>query len=355
MKRRWLYWIPSVAALVALVWWVFGGGQADPLVAGKPVNYWLQNLPPQIAADVILRGDSPLAQAGPEIIPSLITTIDRGSSDGGFLSEHPGWVPRFLREYIPKPKPENTLIIDVAAFRLGQFGPAASNAVPLLIELLKKPKYEKGRVIQALGNIGPSAKKAAPLIEQALSDRNDWVRMTAAESLLQMRVVPKEAIPALEQNLKRTKFIAAPMAVAIWAAEPSPEALSRIQTMLTNTNDRDTAGDTAAALGLLTELPQELLPILTRMLDDDNSSARQGAALALARPPAKNAKRIVEVLVEGVNKGQFSIPCAEALGNMGSDAIPAKAALLKAQRYPPEQGYVLSNAAARSLSRIPAE
>jgi HEAT repeat protein len=247
------------------------------------------------------------------------------------------------------------LIIDVAAFRLGQFGPAASKAVPPLIRLLKKSKYDNGRVIQALGDIGPPAKKAAPVIAEALSDRNDWVRMTAAYSLLQIHMVPKEAIPALEKNLKCAGYIAAVMAVAIWSAEPSPEALSRIQSMLTNAGDRETAAHTAAALGLLPELPQELLPILTGMLDEHNPGARQGAALALARPSAKNAKRIVEVLIEGVNKGEFSSRCAEALGNMGSDAIPAKSALLKAQQYPPGQGYVLSNMAARAFAKIHAE
>jgi HEAT repeat protein len=325
------------------------------MVAGKSVAWWLENLTTQDSS-AILRGDAPLAQAGPEIIPSLIHAIESPSTDGSFLSRHQQWAPAFLRKYLPKQKTAGSTIRTVAAFRLGQYGPAASNAVPCLTELLKKPPQyaDRGRVIQALGNIGPPARQAVPGLVEALTNQSEWIRMTAAQSLLQIRVVPREAIPALEQNLKCTDYIAAKMAVAIWAAEPSPEALSRIQSMLTNSGYGQTAASTAAALGLLSEVPQELMPILTRMMDKDNASVRQGAALALARPHAENVKRIVEVLVEGVNAGEFRIPCAEALGNMGSDALTAKAALQKAQLHP-DEGYVLSNAAARAFARIPAE
>ena len=340
--------IVATAVLIAFIGRQLRARGPAPLVSGKPVAYWLENLPPEAQA-ALLPADHPLAQAGPEIIPSLIDAIEKGYATRDFINRHRGQLPQFLHKCLPKQSTPGYEIRQVAAFRLGLFGPVASNAVPTLIELLKKPDTyvgNKGRVIQALGFIGPPAKQAVPFLVDGLRDQNQWIRQTAAYSLLQIGTVPPVAIPALRRNLGDTGYVAASMAAALWVAEHSPEALSRIRSMLIAKGDRNTRAHAAAALAFLSELPPELNPILARMMDEDDPSVRQGAALGLARPHAENLDRIIEVLVEGLRNGQFQIRCAEALGRIGPAAAVSKPSLEQAT------GYVLRIAAKDALAKV---
>jgi len=349
MTRNRLYWVFGAVILLAFGVWQFGRGEPSPLTSGKPVAYWLDHLPFMGLPEPLLRDDNPLALAGPEIIPSLIHEIKNRSTIMDFINRYRWRFPRFLQNRLPKEGPPGYFIRVVAAFRLGMFGPVASNAVPCLVELLRKPATysgDRGRIIQALGFIGPNATKATPLLVESLSDPSEWIRMTAAYSLLQIGVVPPEAAPALKRNLRDTGYVAASMAVGILVAEPSVEARARIESMLTKNLDGNTRAHVAAALGLLRQIPDEVTPILRRMLEEDSPSLRQGAAIGLARPHTENLKRIVAVLVEGLKEGQFQIRCADALGRIGPEASDAIADLENAK------GYVLRNAAAQARARI---
>jgi HEAT repeat protein len=241
------------------------------------------------------------------------------------------------------------MIREVAAFRLGLFGPAASNAVPTLINLLKEPTSyngDKGRVIQALGFIGAPAQHAVPFLVDSLSDSNQWIQMTAAYSLLQIGTVPVTAIPALKRNLSDPGHIAALMAVALLAAEQSPEAHSRVESMLTSRGDGNTQAHVAAALTFVKDVPDNLKAILRRMLQDEDASVPQGAAIGLAKPHADNLDQIIQVLVEGLKQGQFQIRCAQALGKIGPEAASAGPKLEQAK------GYVLGIAAREAQAKV---
>lgn len=338
----------AVAALVAFGCWHFGRQQPAFSISGKPVAYWLEHLPSQ-SHDALLPDDHPLALAGPEMIPSLIDALEKSYGVRDFFIRHRRRLPSILQKRLPQHESPGWLIRQIAAFRLGQFGAPASNAVPTLIELLTKPQScvgDKGRVIQALGFIGPWARPAVPTLAARLSDTNEWIRMTAAYSLLQIGTVPPEAIPTLKRNLRDTGHVAGLMAVAILVAEPSSEAVARIKSMLSANADYNTRAHAAAALAFLREVPDGLKPILTRMMEEDNRSVRQGAAIGLARSDASNLDRMIEVLVEGLKEGQFQILCAQALGRIGPAAATAQRELKNAT------GYVLRNAAAEALSKI---
>jgi len=54
--------------------------------------------------------------------------------------------------------------------QLGQFGPQAKDATPVLIVLLKDREPLRPNVLEALGDIGPSAKDAVPAVEALTSD-----------------------------------------------------------------------------------------------------------------------------------------------------------------------------------------
>jgi hypothetical protein len=352
MNRQRLCWVLSLLPLIAFTSWQLARDQPRPSILGQSVTYWLANLPIE-THQALLPEDDPLAQAGPEVIPLLVEALEKSYSVRDFLNRHRGILPQVLQKRLPNRTAPGQVIRAVAAFRLGQFGSSASNAVPSLIALLRKPPdyvRDKGRVIQALGFIGPPANQAVPVLVESLKDTSKWIRHTAAYSLLQIGVVPAAAIPALKRNLEDTGHVAALMATALLAAESSPDAISRIESMLSSVDqNKHTREHVAAALGFLKEVPDELKPILTRMMEEDDRSVRQGAAIGLAAPHATNLDRIIEVLVEGLKQGQFQIQCAEALGRIGAEAARARPELEQAP------GYVLKNAAARALAKIPPE
>ena len=345
-KRKYL--LPAVGALIILAGWRWSQRPPKPLVSGKSVAYWLDSLPAG-GMNGLLPAENPLVRAGPEIVPSLIDSIDRSYAQRDFIGRYGGILPPFLRKYLPKQRPSGAEIRQTAAFRLGLLGSAASNSVPTLVALLGKPSNyieDKGRVIQALGFIGAPAKQAVPVLVQNLDDKNEWIRMTSASSLLQIGIVPPEAIPALKRNLSDPGHMAALMAVALLAAQQSPEALSRVELMLTKKGDGNTQAHAAAALAFVKDAPNELKVILTRMMDEDDPSVRQGAAIGLAKPHAENLGRIIEVLLEGLQKGQFQIRCAQALGEIGPGAVAARPELEHAE------GYVLGIAARDALAKV---
>jgi HEAT repeat protein len=346
MKRKW--WLIVLAGLSVSGAWLLSQHQPEPLVSGKPVAYWLDRLP-RDASDGLLPADHPLAKAGPEIVPPLIAAINRSYTARDFIDRCKRLLPPSLGKHLAVQRTPAWLIRETAAFRLGLMGAAASNAVPSLISILTKPPTyvaDPGRVIQALGDIGPPARQAVPVLVDKLNDQSEWIRFTAANSLLQIGTVPSEAVPALKRNLRDTGYVAANMAVALLAAQNTAESLSRVELMLTIEGDGNTRPHVAAALAFLPELPEKLKPIMTRMLDDNDASVRQGAAIGLARPRAENLTRIVEVLIEGLKNGQFQIRCAQALGKIGPEAAASKPELERAQ------GYVLRIAAQDALKRV---
>lgn len=76
---------------------------------------------------------------------------------------------------------------DAASF-LGERGPEAACAVPILAEMLRNDSRSRLRAKAAttLGQIGPQAKAAIPALKQALQDENKNVRDAAAEALKQI-------------------------------------------------------------------------------------------------------------------------------------------------------------------------
>ncbi len=73
-----------------------------------------------------------------------------------------------------------------AALSLGQAGRAASEAVPILIEL-RDDTYVCELAVYALGEIGPSAQQSVPRLEELLRDPNPHLRRAATEALEKIR------------------------------------------------------------------------------------------------------------------------------------------------------------------------
>jgi len=85
---------------------------------------------------------------------------------------------------IIKDKKISTPVQHAALDILGEMGPAAGEAVPVLIDSLKDQKIVvRSKAAIALGKIGPEAKDAIPALKETLKDDNILVRKNAKWAL----------------------------------------------------------------------------------------------------------------------------------------------------------------------------
>ena len=83
-----------------------------------------------------------------------------------------------------------------AAMALGGLGPAAQDAVPALVPLLKDPKASVRRAAaSALGGLGPAAQDAVPALVPLLNDPEADVQWAAAVALDQIGPRPRTPSP----------------------------------------------------------------------------------------------------------------------------------------------------------------
>lgn len=91
------------------------------------------------------------------------------------------------------------------ASALGGLGPAAKEALPVLIEASRASESRvRASAAVALGKIGPDAKETVPALTQLLEDVEPGVRLTAVQALADLGPVAKEAVPHLIQALRDT-------------------------------------------------------------------------------------------------------------------------------------------------------
>jgi len=84
------------------------------------------------------------------------------------------------------------------ALVLGEIGPAASNAMPVLIAGAGDPSdYVRDFTVRALGQIHAQPEVVVPVLINSLQDANTYVRTGAAISLAQYRNAAWPAVPAL--------------------------------------------------------------------------------------------------------------------------------------------------------------
>jgi HEAT repeat protein len=313
----------------------------------------------------ILKNRTSVGGSRPEIIPYLIKAVDghyggSGGIFGGPIHLLSRLAPEALRKYFPERKAPTWAIQTFAAFRLGQFGTNALEAVPHLVKLLERPAppgVDKGRVVQALGWIGPGAKEAVPtLVDALIKEQQPFLKAWIAYSLMEIGTVPTKAIPALESLKGEVGHIAGSATVAIRMANHESKSLEAIRAAVKNQTNSALRAYTARSLAFAPNLDPVTAGLLVSQLHDSNSSVRQGAALALVGKVAvADQKQVIDVLIEGLRPGEFSIPCAQALSNIGKDAQRALPAIRAALVDPSVGGPVLHRALTDAIRVIEAD
>jgi HEAT repeat protein len=95
----------------------------------------------------------------------------------------------------------------MAAMPLCMFATPTPSAVPRLVRCLDNSQLQQVRtnMLTALGRSGPAASAAIPRMIELLGDQDSWVRQAAAEALGELGPLAKTAIPALKVVASRSE------------------------------------------------------------------------------------------------------------------------------------------------------
>ncbi len=141
-----------------------------------------------------------LNQLGPEAkdaIPALVATLQdedavvrqKAVIAMGLIRAHPEVAIPALRKAVKDrgalPEAEGTSITEAAIIAIGNYGPAAKDAVPDLLELARGEDYSpKQLAVGALGRIRSNPEQVIPLLRDILERKNEgYLKASAASSL----------------------------------------------------------------------------------------------------------------------------------------------------------------------------
>jgi len=229
-----------------------------------------------------------------------------------------------LKEWI-KALQEGDLSARLQALRaLGEMGPKASPAVPILIRTLEDKNLSVGSMAQiTLVRIG---KPAMPALLEVFKDqsRDGLVRTRAVHIIGSIGADATEAIPDLIKALGEDS-IASSASTAL--GDMGKAALPSILEAL-KSEDKETQAGAARALGQMGPEAEEAIPILRRALKGFDIGFRVRAAKALIQLHPKDREALAALigLLTGTTE-EVRTDAMYALRDVGSDAREAITAL----------------------------
>jgi HEAT repeat protein len=209
------------------------------------------------------------------------------------------------------------------ASALGDLGPAAEPGVGDLATALKdSDEGVRREAAEALGKIGPSAKAAVPALVAALNDDAGTVTVHAAWAL--SRVGP-EAVPDLVTALKGEKklrhLIVAILGDIGEAAKPAVGTLSEF--LADPEIDPDLGREIMLTLARIGPGAKGAVGVLLKILGDEEHALRAGAAYALAKLGAKEARPLLVQALASDDDSEMRVvaPIALVLLSPDRDAL----------------------------------
>jgi HEAT repeat protein len=167
---------------------------------------------------------------------------------------------------------------------LVQFGPGV---VPMVVDALKTPDRSPSKRIsclRVLGRLGPAASNAVPIIVLQLKSEYPRVRETAATALGMIASQPDESLPALERSLADPRplvRVAAAKSCGRFGSDARRLLPSLIRTLSDDYIDVQVAA--TFALGQLGSVAAAAVPQLTELALNTNVLRRDAATDALQR------------------------------------------------------------------------
>ena len=214
---------------------------------------------------------------------------DTGASYAGKSAAE--WI-QVLDTRIEKETDEDKEACRQAAAALGQIGPAAKDAVPLLTKALQSPSLEfRHFAVDALGRIGPNARESilAIVVEMDIpKDHINYAALTrfrryAAKALGGIGVADQEAVRVLEEALENEdRLYGVEAALALWKMNGNAKAIPALESII----QKDEAEGPFEAIMALRQIGPEAKSItdtLVATLKHDNADLRRAAAKVLAQ------------------------------------------------------------------------
>jgi len=208
----------------------------------------------------------------------------------------------------------------IAAVTLGEIGPEAEDAVPILIKLLQDQDAEgfvRANAATALGKIGEGASKAVPALINALRDQDKYVRKDAAEAL------EKIGTPRTIKTVKDRYRVVIPLGW-IGSEDEVPALIQALQN-----KDKDVRVNAIVTLGQIES--EDVVPVLIDALQDQDGWVRVNAAWTLGQR-GESASKAVPILIKALRDQDEWVRyhAAMALGEIGESASKAVPALVNA-------------------------
>lgn len=307
----------------------------------------------------------------------MISAATFGQTDPSTQST---WHGRTAQQWIEQLADEDIRARWYATYAIGQIGPAASEAVEPLMEILRNRseyEYVRGGAAWAIGRMGPAAEEAVPLLIETLQSKHVSVIRNAPRALGNIGPVAKPAVEPLLDMLDQEDATArAAAAVAVWQIDRHPKALLALEKMLAAGKDSQPhqaavalarlgpeAGPAAAALvkalghadadtaraavGALAGMGNVAIAPLEKALASPREQVRGNAVEALGKIGAQAVPAIIEALAD--SSPAVRRAAARGLARLGVEAKAAESALIRAVNDPVEE---VRNAAAKALAKV---
>lgn len=176
---------------------------------------------------------------------------------------------------------------------LWSFGPAAVDAVPMLLKMARDPKGKhRGQAMSLLLSMGDAGKEVVPIMMEALADPDAGVRNGAESSLKKTR--PKELLKALGAMLEHKKLVwrlhAAEKLVKFFP--DSPKTVSFLAGAASHPTWQ-TRRKAASMLGKLGAKAKSAAGALKKLAEDPEVRVRHAAAWARTRLGDRKAKAVL--------------------------------------------------------------
>ena len=293
--RKWIIAVAVLAVLAAIAWFeptgvARGFLKREPFFDGRPASVWASRLR-DVSEHQVVESRRQLKAGGAAAVPVLAAIVETKSADWG-----------------------SATVRVTAADLLGELGPAASDAIPALINALADgDSAVRSRAAEALGAVGPGNDQVVGALTAQLKTaearsaarglaRCGPVALTATDALIALLDNPD---PDIRWNAERTlgkirATAAIPRLVALLndpddqvrehAAEAlgdiGPEAASTVPALIAALKDKymKVRRDSARSLGQMGPAAKEALPALQAIAKDDpEETVRQAAAGAIKR------------------------------------------------------------------------
>jgi HEAT repeat protein len=248
-----------------------------------------------------------LGEIGPparEAVPSLLTAYrDFAPAFRGYVVRALGKIGSASREVIQALSESITTsgksecVAECSA--LGDLGPAAESAVPVLIKAMENPVLRRAAA-EALGKIGAPVADVVPALTFRMQDADRGVRLTVAESLGRIGPAARDATERL-----------------IAVANSDGDGLVRVHA--------------ANSLMAMTRDPAHSIDVLCKCLSHADGPVRKLAAESLGKPGYEGEIPVL-ALATALKDSEFFVraAAAESLGTMGSIAAAAVTHLVAA-------------------------